>query len=193
VHYWLSVHNPGSAWRWAHYSPKISSKSLCQQKAHFLILDPGWWHVFSLHALMFACWFITVNLCSITCDNPLWESLSYFTISLQKLNACFHACPFVLICKVFWCPPCTDFVIPEVLMDDGISRSTLMSNLSAISVTVIHLSSWTRELTHSTMYVINEVVRLPKWSSLMTPVLPLWNSSTHWYTFLCILVFPVLC
>jgi len=40
-----------------------------------------------------------VHPCFIACDNHLYKSLSCFMISLQKLHACFHACPFVLICN----------------------------------------------------------------------------------------------
>jgi hypothetical protein len=42
----------------------------------------------------------------------------------SKIAACLYTCPFVLICKLFWHPPCTNFVIPEVLMVDGICTST---------------------------------------------------------------------
>jgi len=68
----------------------------------------------------------------------------------------------------------------------------LISNLTAISVTVLHLPSWTRALTCATLSAIHEVVRWLKQSSLMMPVLPLWNLSTHWYTFLCITQFSLI-
>jgi hypothetical protein len=68
-----------------------------------------------------------------------------------------------------------------------------MSNLSAISLTVIHLSPWTRALTCSTLSTVYEVVRQPKWSSSVTRVLPLWNPSIYWYTFLCIMQFSPYC
>jgi hypothetical protein len=41
-------------------------------------------------------------------------------VLLQKLHIHFHVCLFVLICKLLWHPPCLNFVIPEVLMDDVI-------------------------------------------------------------------------
>jgi len=67
-------------------------------------------------------------------------------MSLQKkLHAHFHVGTFMLIRKLLWHPP--RFVIPAVLMNDGICVPQLMSNLSAISVPIISLSSWTRALT----------------------------------------------
>jgi len=63
----------------------------------------------------------------------------------------------------------------------------LMLNLSAVSVTVTCLSSSTRRaLSCSPFCAIHEVVGWPKWSSSTKLVLPLWNLSTHWYTFLSI-------
>jgi len=83
-----------------------------------LVLSSG---VFPLHALTFVCRFIVVHLCLIIYDNPLQESLSS-TILLQKLHANFHTGLFLLICTQLWHPPCTHFMIPEVLTDDGICR-----------------------------------------------------------------------
>jgi hypothetical protein len=77
----------------------------------------------------------------ITCDNLLKESLSFFTILLQLLQACFHACLFVLICKQLWHPPCTNFVIPKVLVDDGTGKSTDDIQLAATPLMVICLPS----------------------------------------------------
>jgi hypothetical protein len=78
---------------------------------------------FHLHNLLFACKFIVVNPSIITCDNPLQESLFllllfFFMVSLQILHAHFHTCPFVLICKLLWHPPCTNFVIPGICTAD---------------------------------------------------------------------------
>jgi hypothetical protein len=50
------------------------------------------------------------------------------------------ACPFALICELLQHPPYTNFVILEVLMDDGVCRSQLMSNLLAVSLTLFSLS-----------------------------------------------------
>jgi len=73
---------------------------------------------------MFACWFTVVPPCFNTCDNPLQKGLSFFMVSLQKLYAYFHACPFCkLICKLLWHPPYRNYVIPEVFVDDGICIS----------------------------------------------------------------------
>jgi hypothetical protein len=61
-----------------------------------------------------------------------------------------------------------------------------MSIFSAILITVIHLSSWTRALTRWTLSAVREVVRRPELSPLMTLVLPLRKLCSHWYTFLCL-------
>jgi len=87
---------------------------------------------------MFACRFVVVKSCSIPCDNPLQQSLSFFTVSLQKLHASLHVCLFVLIYKLLWHPSSKNFLTHEVLTE--YTDPQLMSALSAI-VTVIHLSS----------------------------------------------------
>jgi hypothetical protein len=69
----------------------------------------------------------------------------------------------------------------------------LLSNLLAVSVTVICLPSWTRALTHTALSAVREVVRWLKWSSSMTLVLPLLNLFTHWYIFLCAIQFSLYC
>jgi len=45
-------------------------------------------------------------------------------IFLQKWHTLFHTCPSVLTCRLLWQPSCTDFVIPTVLVVDGICRLT---------------------------------------------------------------------
>jgi hypothetical protein len=104
---------------------------------NFLVLGED---IFPLHALTSDCRFTVVYPCFIACDNPLREWLS-FTILLQKLHAHIHACLFVLICKLLWHQSCTNFVIPEVLMDDGICRSTadvqLVCYISASDLSVL--------------------------------------------------------
>jgi len=78
---------------------------------------------FLLHAMTFSSRCIEVHPCFIDYDSPLEESLS-FMVSLQKLHAHFHMYPFVLICKLLWHLPSTNFVIPKALMDDRVCRST---------------------------------------------------------------------
>jgi len=46
------------------------------------------------------------------------------TALFQKLLLHFHTCPFVLVSKLLWHLLYTNFVVPEVLMDDRICRST---------------------------------------------------------------------
>jgi len=87
------------------------------------LLGPGWWRMFPLHALMFACRFIVLQPCFSSCDCLLQENL-FFMILLQKLHAHFRVCPFALICKLLWYPPYTYFVIPKIPVDGGICMST---------------------------------------------------------------------
>jgi len=69
----------------------------------------------------------------------------------------------------------------------------LMVILLAIWVTIIYLSSWTKAWIHSALSTVCEVVGWPKQSSSVMLVLSLWNLSTSWYTFLCIMQFSLYC
>jgi len=80
--------------------------------------------LFPLHVLTFGCKFAVVHPCVIVCDSPLQETLFFFTISLQNLHAHLDVCPFVRICKLLWQVPCTNFVIRDVLVVNGICIST---------------------------------------------------------------------
>jgi len=124
---------------------------------NFLVLGDN---VFTLYTLPFVCRFRVMHPCFTTCDSTLQESLSFFTVSLQKLHAHFHICPFVLICMLLLHPPHTNFVMQEVLVDNGISRSTIDVQL------VGHISD-------SNLSVpLNQSLDLFKWSSLAVLVLP---------------------
>jgi hypothetical protein len=146
---------------------------------NFLVLGV---EVFPLHALTFACRLMVV----LPCFNPLQETLSFFMISLQKLHARFHVCPFVLMCKVLWYAPCTNFVTPEVLVDDGICRSTadvqLIGSINDSNPSVLLNQS------------INsfKIVRR-SWSVRTAIFVPLWNLYMHSYTFLFIIQFSPYC
>jgi len=102
-------------------------------------------------------------------------------------------CLFVLICMLLWQPPCTKFVIPKVLRNDGICRSTadvkLFGYISDINMSVL--------LTQSINSVNIVYHSLSGWtsgqSSSVIVVQPLWHLSTHWYTFLCIIQFSLYC
>jgi len=118
-----------------------------------------------------------VHPCFIASENPLQESLSFFTVLLQKLHARFLACLFVLICNLLWHPPCTTFMMPKVLVDDGIYRCTTNVQLiGCISDSNISLEPEHELLTLSTGH---KVVGWPEWSSSVMFVLPFWNLSTH--------------
>jgi len=102
-------------------------------------------------------------------------------------------CLFVLICMLLWHPPCTKFVIPKVLMDEGICRSTA-------DVQLVGYISDNNLSVHLTQSINSDYDVYHSWcgwtsgqSSSMTFVLPLWNLSTHWYTFLCIIQFSLFC
>jgi len=119
--------------------------------------------VFPLHALTSARRFIVVHPCSIACESP-----SFLTIPLQNWHALFHAWPFVLICKLFWQLPYTNFVIARSSWMVEYAYPQRLSNLSTISVTVVRLTSWTGSLTLSTLSTVREVVGLREWSSSVT-------------------------
>jgi len=90
----------------------------------------------------------------------------------------------VLISKLLWHLPCTNFLVPEVLVGDGVCRSiselvnyisdrnpsVLLNHCINLFSIVYHLwSGWT--------------------SSSAILILPLWNFSTQWCTFLCVIQF----
>jgi len=66
----------------------------------------------------------------------MWKSTAEKPLLLHniaaKLYIFFHACPFVLICKLLWHPQCTNFVMPEASWMMEYKEPQLMSNLSAI-------------------------------------------------------------
>jgi hypothetical protein len=154
---------------------------------NFLVLGDC---VFPLYGLTFAC--------RVHSGAPMfhcrWQSTAgkpFFHDIAAKIACTFRACPLVkavsiciCICKLFWHVCCTNFMIPRSLWMMEYADPQLVPNFSAISVAVIHLSSWTIVLTHSTLSTIHEVVRWPKWSSWTMLILSCWNLSTHWYTFL---------
>jgi len=109
----------------------------------------------------------------------------------KKSHAHFHAFLFVLICKLLWHPPCTTLCYPRSSWIVEQAGPQLMSSLSAMSVTVICLSSWNRALTRSTLPAVREVVGSPERSSSTVLVLIFWNISTHWYTFLRLVQFSL--
>jgi hypothetical protein len=117
---WPPVHTPVSAQEWAQNSVNITLPA----EGTLEFPGPECWHVFALRALTFGCRFIVVHPCFISCDSLFEESLSSSTALLQKFYSCFQVYSFLLICKLLWYPSCTNFVIPEVLVDDGICRST---------------------------------------------------------------------
>jgi hypothetical protein len=145
-----------------------SSSSIA--KSHALLTDckpgsaQGWtsFHSMLWQFLVGSQWCTHVSTCACLCS-----SLSYFGTHLAQI------------------------LISKVLVYVEYANPQVMSNLLAISKTVIYLSSWTRTLTQSTLSV-HEVVGWPKQSSSAMLVLPLWNLSTHWYTF-CIKEFPLYC
>jgi len=115
VQYFPSGHDPATARGWTHLSPQ-NSVNITLHTLGFL--DPVGWSVLPLHASTSACSFIVIHPRVITCHNLLHENLFSLLISLQKLHALSHVC-----LKLLWRPPCTNFVMLEVLVDYGIRRS----------------------------------------------------------------------
>jgi len=119
------------------------------------------------------------------CDNLLQENLS-FLILLQKLHVLFLTCLFVLICKLLWHWPCTHFVIPEVLVDDGICVSTADvqlidcisdSNLSVVlnqSINLFNILCHLWNCWSSRAVFINDA-----WSATLEPFHPLVHLPLH--------------
>jgi len=114
----------------------------------------------------------------------LWQSVTGKPLLLDI------ACLFISFCgthlsQMLWDPR------PLWMMEYADPQQ--MTNLSAISVTVIQLSSWSRALTNSTLSAIHEVVWKPEKFLSTVLGLPLLNLSTHWYTFLRIMQFSPYC
>jgi hypothetical protein len=87
AHYWLSVQVLVVLEDGPNEVPKQRQHHFADRMHTFEFLDPGWWRVFPLHALTFACRFVVMQPCFIACDNSLQERHSFFTISLQKCSA----------------------------------------------------------------------------------------------------------
>jgi hypothetical protein len=138
-----SSHDTDNAQAWAHQCPRRASILLHQQKAYFWISWSWVTTCFPHSALTFAGRFIVVHSCLITSDSLLQKSFS-FMVLLQKLHACFHLYLFVLICKLLWHAPCTDFAVPKVVMDDGICISIADVQLLSYISDTIELFSWIR-------------------------------------------------
>jgi len=149
---WISVFELFQ-WSMLHYKVKCchDAKQLHCQHSSVFTVNSRFQLPFKHRTIQ--CRFTVVYQCIVT---------SPVAIHCRVLHECFHMCPFVLICKLLWHPPCTNFVIPEVV---GCADPQVMSNLLAISLAVICMTSWTRALTHSTLSTIHEVVTQPEWSS----------------------------
>jgi len=113
----------------------------------------------------------------------LWHSIagSLSMVLLQKLHESFHACSFLLICKLLWHPPCTNFVTPEVLVIDEVCRSIA-------DVQLVY-----RVLPYSTFSSVHEMVGWSEQSSSTILDVPLHYLSIHWCTFLCVIQFSLYC
>jgi len=103
-------------------------------------------------------------------------------MSLQKLHARFHVCPFVFIYKVLWYAPCTNFVTSEALVDDGICRST-----ADVQLFICISDSNPSVLLNQSINSFKIVRR--SWSVWTAIFVPLWNLYTLWYIFLFIIQF----
>jgi hypothetical protein len=127
----------------------------------------------------------------ISCDSLLQDSLSLFTTTLQNLHVSMRF-RFVLICKLVWHPPCTNFVILDVLVGDGICRSTDDVQLIGY-ISDRNLSAPLNQIINFFNAVICEVIGRLKLSSSTIVFLPLQTLFTHWYTFLYVVQFSLCC
>lgn len=82
-----------------------------------------------------------------------------------------------LLLSAFLCDYCINYVICVVVAGDALFRS--QSNLQAISVATVHMSSYIRLANHSTLCAVLKVVGCPEHSSLATPFLPFWKLYTR--------------
>jgi hypothetical protein len=171
---------------------KTALTSLYRQKAHlnFLILGNNvCFHSMFWRVLAGSYWCTHISLpVTIQCRKAPLSSWYHCKNCMHvSMHACLYSCVRCFgtrLAQILW--------YPRSLWTMEYADPQLMSKLLAISATVIHLSSWTRVKTCSTLFVIREVVKRPEWSP-MTLVLPLWNLFTHWYTFLYIIQFSLNC
>jgi hypothetical protein len=137
--------------------------------------------------LIFASSFRVVHPCFITCDNSLHKKpLLLHSIAAKK---CMHISMHVCSCSSV---SCFGIHLAQILLYSGLpwmaeyTDVQLMSNFSAVSLTVIHLFSWTRALahsmralTHSTLPTVQEVVRWPEWALSMMLFFHFWTFSSY--------------
>jgi hypothetical protein len=90
--------------------PKQCQHHFASSRHTFKFLGPGQWHMFALHALMFACKFIVVHQCFITCVILLQKNLSFFVILLQKF-----ACIFPLMLFLYSSVSCFGTHLTQIL------------------------------------------------------------------------------
>jgi hypothetical protein len=129
--------------------PKQSQHHFPSTRHTYEFLGPGQWHVFPLQAVMFLLggsnWCTHVSSpVTIQCRKAS-PSSQYHCKNSMHISIHGHLCSSVCC----FSPTMHKFCDPKVLMDDA--NPELISNLLAISVTVIPLPSWTRPLTHSTL------------------------------------------
>jgi hypothetical protein len=118
---------------------------------------------------------------------PPW----YCCSNCMNISMCTHLCsPVGSFCthpaQILWYPSLHGWQNLHITGDVQLVSYVSNGNLSV-------LSNQSRALTCSTLPTICEVVIQPKWSSSTMRVLPLWNLSTHWYTFLCTIQFYQYC
>ena len=78
-----------------------------------------------------------------------------------------------LLLSTFLCDYCTNFVICVLVAGDALFRS--QSNLQAVSVTAVGMSSYIRLVNLSTLCTVLKVVGCPECSTSATPFLPFWK------------------
>jgi hypothetical protein len=133
---------------------------------------PGRWRVFPLHALTFALgseWCTHVTLHVTTHHMKSSPSSRYSCKNLMHGSTRVRLCSSVNYFGMYL----AHILIIEVHVNEEYKYPQLISNLLAISVTVIHLASWSRKLTRSTLSTVREMVGRPKRYSSTTLILPL--------------------
>jgi len=64
--------------------------------------------MFPFHTLAFSLWFVTVDPCFISRDDPFQEVVTFSTTVIQKPFAAVRTFHFVQFCDSLWDPSCTD-------------------------------------------------------------------------------------
>jgi hypothetical protein len=145
--------------------------------------------VSTFHGLSFVFWFIIMNPSFVPHDNACKKLFTFSMVTCQESSAALHTLQLVFIdqlsrhppgtqrhLRVSWMIPCADpmlmFSVVATVSTEICLFSLISASIWAVSVSLMAVHGW------------------PERCSSMTDVLPSWNLSTHWYTFLSLIHLP---